>query len=184
MEFEIERIKLSNLELNTGQIDGLPRNPRFIKDHEYDKMVKSLKDDPEMTNLKELWITPHPTKKTKFVIIAGNQRCTGMRELKWKDTMCKVIPKECTPEKLRRYALKDNIHFGQDDWDELANAWDDSELADVGMVLPNFDGSTPAPIEPDDAPTWFLNIEFKNESDCEKWHDKLLQEGLDAKIIT
>jgi len=184
MKFVSKKIKLNLLERNEGQIEGLPRNPRFIKDKEYEKMVKSLRDDPEMADLKELWVTPHPTKKTKFVIVAGNQRSMAMNELEWTEASCKVIPKYTPAAKLRRYALKDNLHFGQDDWDELANEWEEEELADIGMVIPNFDGSTPKEIVVDEKQSWFLNIEFTNEAECEKWHDKLIQEGLDAKIVT
>jgi ParB-like chromosome segregation protein Spo0J len=128
-----KNIKLSELEVNKGQIEGLPKNPRFIKDHRFKQLVKSIEDDPEMLALRELIVYPY---KNKFVIICGNMRYRAMIELGYKEAPCKVLPPEVTVDKLRAYTIKDNVPYGEDDWDSLANEWDADELKEWGMDVP------------------------------------------------
>jgi len=104
MDVLCQNIKLSKLHSNTGQIDGLPRNPRLIKDKRYSKLLVSLKEDPEMLSLKELWVYPF---KDGYVVIAGNMRLTALRELKVKEAPCKVIPAGVPVQKLCGWAKVD-----------------------------------------------------------------------------
>lgn len=130
---ETKSIKIKDLATNDGQIDGLPKNPRQIRDHRYDKLKKSIEDAPEMLQLRELLVYPHGGK---FVIIGGNMRYRACKELGYKDLPCKVLDAETPVEKLRQYAIKDNENFGEYDWDVVANEWDTAELEDWGLELP------------------------------------------------
>jgi hypothetical protein len=132
-------IKITNLHTNTGQIPGVPANPRFIKDEPYEKLKKSIQDDPEMLDLRELIVYPYPGKKGHYVIIGGNMRYRICKELGYKDMPTKIIPEDTPPEKLRAYLIKDNVAFGDWDIDLLANEWENEELADWGVDLPDFD---------------------------------------------
>jgi hypothetical protein len=125
-----ETIKVSKLCLNEGQIEGLPANPRFIKDERFDKLKKSLQDDPEMMNLRECLVYPHGDR---FIIIGGNMRYRAAMDLGWKEIPCKVIPAETPVEKLRAFTIKDNAAFGEWNYDDLANEWDAMELEDWGV---------------------------------------------------
>jgi hypothetical protein len=118
---------------NNGQVEGLPKNPRFIKDDRFKKLVKSIQDDPEMLALREVIVYPHDNK---YIAICGNMRYRACLELKHKTVPCKVLPENTPPEKLRAYTIKDNVAFGNDDFDLLANEWDELELSDWGVVLP------------------------------------------------
>lgn len=129
----IQEIKISKLEVNKGQIEGLPKNPRFIRDDRYKALVKSIEDAPEMMWLRELIVVEHGNK---FVVVGGNMRFRACKELGWKSVPSKVLPADTPPKKLREYARKDNIAFGEDDWDLTANEWDAEELQDWGMELP------------------------------------------------
>jgi len=136
---QTDKIKISKIRPNTGQIDGLPQNPRLLKDDRFHKLVKSIQDDPEMLDLRELIVVP---KDGIYVVIAGNMRLRAMQELKMKEAPCKVLPVDTAIEKLRAYTIKDNVPFGEHDWSALANEWDGVELADWGLDLPiptNFD---------------------------------------------
>ena len=135
MKVKSQIIPLSKLENNNGQIEGVPKNPRFIKDYRYQKLKQSIQEDPEMLELRELLVFPI---KEKFVVIAGNQRLAVCRELQFKETLCKILPADTSVEKLKRYIIKDNIPFGEPDWDALANEWDETELMDWGLEIPNF----------------------------------------------
>lgn len=138
-------LPLSKIEKNTGQIEGLPKNPRQIKDADYRRLVQSITDNPEMLSLRELLVYPHGGK---YVIIGGNMRFEALRELGYKEAPAKVIPASATVEQLRAYTLKDNGSFGDWDFDLLANEWELSELeaADIDMSIMQQDVQT----EPDE----------------------------------
>lgn len=127
---ETKQIPLSKLHLNTGQIKDVPKNPRFIKDERFAALKKSIEDDPEMLNLRELVAYDN---NGELVVILGNMRYRAMKELGYKDAPVKVLPAETDAKKLRAYIQKDNIAFGQNDWDLLGNEWDIEELQDFGL---------------------------------------------------
>lgn len=129
----LKNIKISQLQCNTGQIDGLPKNPRTIKDARFEALKKSIEDAPEMLALRELLVFPH---NDKFVVIGGNMRLKACKDLGYKELPCKVIDENTPVEKLREYAIKDNIGFGEDDWNLLTEDWDRIELEDWGMEFP------------------------------------------------
>jgi DNA modification methylase len=132
----IKTLKIGLIEPNTGQIEGLPKNPRIIKDEKWDKLKQSIIDDPEMLNLREILVFPHDGK---FVIIGGNMRFRVCKELGYSELPCKIIPEETPVEKLKAYTIKDNAAFGDWNWDELANEWDVLDLQNWGIDLPDFD---------------------------------------------
>ena len=147
-----QNIPITKLQCNEGQVEGLPRNPRFIKDERFEKLKKSIQDDPEMLQLRELIVYPHGNK---FVVIGGNMRLRAAKQLGFKDMPCKVLPEDTPIEKLKAYTIKDNNAFGNDDFDLLANEWDVEFLEDCGFefafndaeeVLPE----TPNKVEEDD----------------------------------
>ena len=135
---EIRNIRMSLLELNEGQMYGLPKNPRWIRDARYEALKKSIQDAPEMLELRELLVYPLDDvdgHKGKFIIIGGNMRYRACLELGYQEIPCKVIPLETPVQKLREYVIKDNEGFGQNDWDLLASEWDTEELQGFGMEL-------------------------------------------------
>lgn len=128
----MKRIKISEIELNKGQVEGLPKNPRFIRDNRFAKLVKSIEDAPEFIEYRPLLVYPH---NGKYITIGGNMRLRACKDLKWADVPCEVLPANTPVEKLREYTIKDNNGFGEDDWDLLANEWDAIELDDWGMEI-------------------------------------------------
>ena len=129
----IKQIPVRQLEINKGQIDGLPKNPRFIKDARFAALVKSINDAPEMLKVRELMVVPHGDK---YVVVGGNMRLRACKELGFKEVPCKVLAADTPVEKLREYAMKDNEGYGQTDWDIIANEWDEEELEDWGIEIP------------------------------------------------
>lgn len=133
-----ERINLSCLELNEGQIVGIPKNPRYLKDEEHDKLKKSLKDSPELLQYKPLMV--YAIKGGKFVVVCGNMRLRICQELHnecvegFDALPCFVLNKDVPIAKIKEYAIKDNVQAGNWDWDELANGdWEVEELQDWGV---------------------------------------------------
>ena len=131
-----QNIELSKLETNKGQIEGLPKNPRLIKDSKFEKLKKSIEDNPEMLGMREILVYPHGSK---YVIIGGNMRFQACKELQFVTVPCKILDKDTTAEQLRAITIKDNVGFGEHDWDLLANEWDSIELEEWGLEVPNFE---------------------------------------------
>lgn len=127
----VQQIKLTDLHLNKGQIKDVPKNPRFIKDARYEALKKSIEDDPEMLELREL--VAYDNGGGELVVIMGNMRFRAMKELGYKEAPVKILPTDTAAKKLRAYIQKDNIAFGSNDWDAMANEWDALELKDFGL---------------------------------------------------
>jgi hypothetical protein len=127
---KIQSIKISDLRLNTGQIKDVPKNPRFIKGERFEKLKKSIQDFPEMLEYREIVVYDN---QGEYVIIGGNMRFRACKELGYKELPCKIFPVETEAKRLREFVIKDNIAFGLNDSDILANEWEMEELIDWGM---------------------------------------------------
>ena len=130
---ERKKIDISKVYANEGQIDGLPSNPRTMRKEKFDKLMKSIRDLPEMTEARDLLVYPHDGK---FVVLGGNMRLRAYRELGWKEVPCCILPDGMPAGKLREIVIQDNNPFGETDWDMIANEWDVEELKDWGVDLP------------------------------------------------
>jgi hypothetical protein len=142
---EIRNIRVQDISPNTGQLEGLPKNPRFIRDERFDALRKSIEDAPEMLSLRELLVFPH---KGKYVAIGGNMRLRACRDIGYAELPCKVLDPGTPVDKLREYAIKDNESFGQYDFGALVDEWDTDELQRWGVELQGFeDRDTGSPFE-------------------------------------
>ena len=150
---KFRQIPLSDLELNEGQVDGLPANPREITEQKLEKLKRNILEYPEMLELRGLLVYPH---KGKYVIIGGNMRYRAMQSLGYDTAPCVVIPGTTDAGRLKAYTILDNNEFGKWEWDMLANEWDSQDLTDWGMDLPIIESE----IDPDD---FFNNIEDLDE---------------------
>lgn len=127
----IQEIKISKLEVNKGQIEGLPANPRAWDNEDVERLANSLEETPELLECRPLLVTPNGNK---FVVLGGNMRLAALKKLKRQLCPCIVLD-NITVLKMKEIVLKDNSSFGEWDTDELANAWDDLPLADYGISL-------------------------------------------------
>jgi DNA modification methylase len=123
-------LPLSQLEVNKGQIEGLAKNPRLIRDDRYSKLKRSIEENPEMLALRECLVFP---SGGKYVIVGGNMRYRAQKELGYTEIACKIIPPETPVEALRAYTIKDNAGFGEWDFDALANEWSPEDLSSWGV---------------------------------------------------
>ena len=123
-------IDISQVHPNKGQIEGLPANPRLIKDGRFRKLVKSIQDLPEMTEARDLLVYP---QNGNYIVIGGNMRLRAYQELRWKKVPCCILPEDMPVDKLRAMVIQDNNPFGEDDWDILVNQWDAEELNEWGF---------------------------------------------------
>ena len=100
-------------------------NPRYIKDEKFKKLVQSLRDFPEMANVRPIVVNK------EMVVLGGNMRLKAMQEAGWSEVPVEVV--DWSEEKQREFIIKDNVGVGEWDWDELANTWDAEELKDWGL---------------------------------------------------
>lgn len=127
---QILKLKLSELTPNTGQIPGLPSNPRQWTKGDVDKIAKSLKETPELFEARPIIAVMYQGQK---VILGGNLRYEGARKNKDKEAPVILFPENTPVEKMKEIVIKDNGSFGAWDIDQLANEWDNGHLAEWGV---------------------------------------------------
>lgn len=132
---EIKKINISEVEVNNGQINGLPANPRQWTKEVFSKLRKSLKETPELFEARGVIVYP---LNGKYIALGGNMRLEAARANKAKEVPCIVLPSNLTVEKLKEIVIKDNGSFGAWDIDSLANEWDDLPLEEWGYSLESF----------------------------------------------
>jgi ParB-like chromosome segregation protein Spo0J len=108
-----------------------PNNPRTIKDDKFKKLVQSIKEFPEMLELRPIVIDENN------IVLGGNMRLKACQELGLKDVPT-IYAKDLTEEQKKEFIIKDNVGFGEWNWDDLANDWDDAQLVEWGLDLPIF----------------------------------------------
>jgi hypothetical protein len=121
----IQKVKISAIKSN-------PNNPRLIKDDKFHKLVKSIKEFPQMLELRPIVVND------EMVILGGNMRHKACIEAGLKEVTI-VKAKDLTEEQQKEFIIKDNVGFGEWDWDILANEWDAESLEEWGLDLPGFD---------------------------------------------
>lgn len=125
MQYKIQYLPISHLILNKD-------NPRLIRDANFKRLIKSLRDCPELFEARPCICS---NRTGKNVIIGGNMRYLAAKELKYKEVPV-IIMAGLTPDQEREIAIKDNGEtFGEWDFD-LLSGWDDLPLADWGVDLP------------------------------------------------
>jgi len=117
----MQKIKISKLKLH-------PDNPRFIKDDKFKKLVRSIIDFPQMADARPLVVNKD------MVILGGNMRLRAMKEAGWKEAPVLIV--DWNEDRQKEFVIKDNVGFGEWDWDDVANNWDDLPLDEWGVDKP------------------------------------------------
>lgn len=124
-------LPITLLDFNKGQLKGLPKNPRFFRDYRFEAMKNSIEQSPEMLGLRELIVYPYTD--VRYMVVCGNLRLRACKELGYKELPCKILDACTDVKKLREYATKDNVNFGENDMDVMLNEWDKDELQCWGV---------------------------------------------------
>ena len=111
-----EKIEVSKLKPN-------PDNPRTISKDKFKKLVKSIKEFPQMLKIRPIVVDEN------MIVLGGNMRLQALKKLGIKETYY-IQEKDLTTEQKEQFIIKDNVGFGEWDWDMLANEWDVSKLED------------------------------------------------------
>ena len=121
---KVQTVKISEIKIN-------PNNPRLIKDDKFKKLVQSIKDFPEMLDIRPIVVNKD------MIILGGNMRLKACKEAGLKVVPI-IIADNLTEEQQREFLIKDNVSGGEWDWNLLANEWDSEELNAWGLDVPNF----------------------------------------------
>ena len=127
---DFRKINLNCLDFNTGQIPGLPPNPREWTDAEIKRLAKSMKGTPELTEARGCIVVPY---EGRYVVLGGNLRLAAAKFLKWPDIMCAILPEGTKVTKLKEIVLKDNSSFGAWDLSMLRKDWAEFDLPSWGI---------------------------------------------------
>ena len=114
-----------------SKIKNNPNNPRLIKDEKVEKLVKSIKEFPEMLTLRPIVVNDD------MVVLGGNMRLKACKEAGLKEVPI-IKASSLTPEQQREFIIKDNVGFGEWDWELIANEWDAEQVTDWGLDIPAF----------------------------------------------
>jgi len=126
--------------MDIKRLKANPKNPRIIRDDKFRKLVRSIEEFPEMMEKRPIvCVTDHVDGR--LYPLGGNMRLRALQELKYKDIPDSwvVTADEWTEEKRAEFMIKDNVGFGEWDWETLANEWDAELLEDWGLDVPVFD---------------------------------------------
>lgn len=113
------KVKITDVKVN-------PNNPRLIKDDKFKKLVQSVKDFPEMLNIRPIVVN------ADMVVLGGNMRLKACKEAGLTEVPI-IVADKLTEDQQREFLIKDNVSGGEWDWDILANEWDSEQLLEWGM---------------------------------------------------
>ena len=122
---KIETVKISTVKSN-------PNNPRIIKDDKFKKLVTSIKEFPQMLDIRPIVVND------EMIVLGGNMRLKACIEAGLKEVSI-IKASELTSEQQKEFIIKDNVGFGEWNWDDLANSWDTEQLTEWGLDIPNFE---------------------------------------------
>lgn len=122
---QIQLIKISEIKLN-------PNNPRVIRDDKFKKLVQSIKDFPKMLEIRPIVVNDD------MIVLGGNMRLKACKEAGLKEVPV-IKAADLTEDEQRQFIIKDNVGFGEWDWDVLANEWNSEELEEWGLEVGGFD---------------------------------------------
>jgi DNA modification methylase len=130
-----QKVKITEVKSN-------PNNPRLIKDDKFEKLVKSIKEFPKMLEIRPIVVN------ADMIVLGGNMRLKACREAGLKEVTI-IFADDLTEDEQKQFIIKDNVGFGEWDWEQLANDWDEVQLQEWGLDIPDF-GVTEIPAAEED----------------------------------
>lgn len=175
--------------MKISKLKNNPNNPRFIKDDKFEKLKKSISEFPEMMEKRPIVCVTDDDGK--LYPLGGNMRLKALQELGYKEISDNwiLLADEWTEEQRREFVIKDNVGFGEWDWEELANAWDSEKLEEWGLDVPDFGTDEILDEEQKDLSSnieslFRIEVICKDEEHQEKVYNKLIEQGHECRLLT
>lgn len=134
---------MKTLKVKISEVNTNPNNPRILKDDKFKKLVNSIKGFPEMLEIRPIVVNDD------MIVLGGNMRLKACIEAGLKEVHI-IKASELTQDQQREFIIKDNVGFGEWDWDMIANEWDTDEIESWGLDIPVFDEPIELEAEEDD----------------------------------
>ena len=169
---------IQNVPINT--VKANPNNPRIIKDDKFAKLVKSINEFPQMLNLRPIVVNDD------MVVLGGNMRLKACKEAGLKEIPI-IKASELTEQQQKEFIVKDNVGYGEWDWNDLANNWDSEQLIDWGLDIPGFKIEEEKEMEDlsDKLKSEFkIEIICKDETEQEQTYNKLIEQNYECRLLT
>jgi ParB-like chromosome segregation protein Spo0J len=157
--------------MKLSKLKGNPNNPRIIKDDKFKKLVKSINDFPKMMALRPIVVDEN------FIVQGGNMRLKALQEIGFKDIPDEWVKQvsDLNEDEKKQFIIKDNVGFGEWDWDELANNWDAEQLTEWGLEIPNFEPSQTVDIEGEEKQSFKIEVICKDLEEQETSYNALIE---------
>jgi len=164
--------------VNIAEIKPNDENPRFITDAKFKKLVKSIKEFPEMLETRPLVVDEN------MIVLGGNMRLKALKSAGVFEVPIKQVI-GWTKEQKDEFIIKDNLGYGEWDWDIIANDWDGQKLKDWGMDLPNFNiNDEIEDLSNNLSESFKIEIDLENEEEQQKLYNELIEKGYLCRILT
>ncbi len=152
------------IKVKISEVKNNPSNPRIIKDDKFRKLVQSIKDFPKMLEIRPIVVN------NEMIVLGGNMRLKACKEAGLKEIFI-IKAEDLTEDQQKEFIIKDNVGFGEWDWEQLANEWDNEELNEWGLDVPN----------------WSLGIDennmLENDVDIEEEFDPIGTTSNDQRVV-
>jgi len=155
--------------VKAAEIKPNPDNPRIVKDDKFKLLVESIKSFPQMLQLRPLILN------AEGVVLGGNMRLRACIDAKVKEIPV-VYAHDLTEEQQREFIIKDNVGYGEWDWDMLANEWDCNLLQQWGLDIPSTDGDSVQPMQEETHVITITFADYHTMERAKKQLKKLLSE--------
>jgi hypothetical protein len=167
-------------QVKISKVKGNPNNPRIIKNDKFKKLVKSIQEFPEMLKLRPIVVDED------FMVLGGNMRLKASKDAGLKEVWVEVA-EGLTEEQKKEFIVKDNVGFGEWEWDMLGNEWDSVQLAEWGLdVWQNEDDvkEEPTDLSENLKETFEVIITCDNEQEQEETFNYLTEKNYICRVLT
>ena len=168
-------------QVNISQVKTNPNNPRIIKNDKFQKLVKSIQEFPEMLKLRPIVVDED------MMVLGGNMRLKASKDAGLKQVWIEIA-EGLTEAQKKEFIVKDNVGFGEWEWDMLANELDSVQLAEWGLdVWQNEDdeqNNDVNDISDNIAEEYRVEIELTSEREQEQVYNELTKKGYKCRILT
>jgi ParB-like chromosome segregation protein Spo0J len=168
---KITKVAISEVKVN-------PNNPRLIKDNKFKKLVQSVKEFPEMLDIRPIVVN------ADMVVLGGNMRLKACKEAGLKEVPI-IMADKLTEDQQREFLIKDNVSGGEWDWDILANEWEVEQLEEWGLDVPiNLETEEQEDLSDDIETNFRIEVILKDEKSQELLYNELIERSYECRLLT
>lgn len=164
------------MKIAINKIKPNPNNPRVIRDAKFDQLCDSLRVFPKMLEIRPIVVDEN------MMILGGNQRYAAAKAIGLETIEVKKA-EDLTEDEKREFIIKDNLPYGEWNWDDLKTNWDVEKLEEWGLDVPSFE-TNDIDISDKLSETFKIEISCADEQEQEKVYNELIAVGLKCRLLS